>query len=138
MKYPKKRGQRAVSAENRTKTWKLYKNGVPWRRIAEEVGISMDTIRRYINSDLEELGRQRKEIGEKVLDAELERLDNMLETYTPLAINGDKEASALVLKFMNRRARYLGLDAPEKQEISFEDELSSVLKRKAKIEKRSS
>lgn len=51
-----------------------------------------------------------REPGEEVLAAELDRLDRMLTGLWPAARSGDVQAVDRVLRIMDRRARYLGLD----------------------------
>jgi hypothetical protein len=54
------------------------------------------------------------EDADKVRTLELARLDAMLAGMWPGAIAGDGHAVDACLKLMDRRARYLGLDAPVK------------------------
>jgi hypothetical protein len=63
--------------------------------------------------------RRVKEISEgaeEVLNLELQRLDTMLLAVWPKAASGDSGAIDRVLKLMDRRARYLGLDTPQRLE----------------------
>ena len=55
-----------------------------------------------------------REPAEEVLALELARLDEMLIKALESARNGDPQAIDAVLKIMNRRAKYLGMDSPEK------------------------
>ncbi len=57
-------------------------------------------------SDLDETARD-------VLRLELERLDEMQEAAQRLISTGSPQAIKTVLKIMERRAKYLGLDEPE-------------------------
>lgn len=58
--------------------------------------------------------------AEELRDAELDRLDRLQRAVWSNAINGDLSAVNTVLKIMQRRAMYLGLDAPARQEIKIE------------------
>jgi hypothetical protein len=51
---------------------------------------------------------------------ELERLDALLAVLWPLAVAAQPDQYAIdrVLAIMARRARYLGLDAPEKKDVT--------------------
>ena len=65
------------------------------------------------------IDRSQKEIAEeagKVLDLELRRLDEMLRILWLKVLEGNLSAMDRALHIMDRRARYLGLDAPEKHE----------------------
>lgn len=59
-----------------------------------------------------------KEEAEQVLAMELERCDAMLVALQPKIEKGNTLAVDAALKIMARRAKYLGLDAPTKQEHS--------------------
>lgn len=54
---------------------------------------------------------------EEARQTELDRLDRLQRAVWPKAMNGDLQAINSVLRIFDRRARYLGLDAPIKQEI---------------------
>lgn len=82
---------------------------------------------RYAHKDVKrELDKLHNEIGEnavEVLELELQRLDDLLKGLWPLAArsNPDTKAVDRVLKIMERRARLLGLDAPDRHEVTGED-----------------
>lgn len=48
--------------------------------------------------------------AQQVINEEVARLDSLIATWFPKAIEDDPKAALLVVKFMDRRARYLGLD----------------------------
>jgi hypothetical protein len=50
-------------------------------------------------------------------DLELARLDEVQSSFYETAISGDPKAAEVVFKSMDRRAKLLGLDAPEKKQI---------------------
>lgn len=50
------------------------------------------------------------EFKARVVELDLERLEALHKTYFTKALKGDKEAAALVVRFMDRRAKYCGLD----------------------------
>ncbi len=50
-------------------------------------------------------------------DLELARLDEVQSSFYETAIEGDPKAAEVVFKSMDRRAKLLGLDAPEKKQI---------------------
>ena len=57
-----------------------------------------------------ELDRAYREPVEMLLQLELDRLDALMRAYWDAALAGDGEAADRVLRIMDRRARYLGLD----------------------------
>ena len=74
--------------------------------------------RRYaykdLHRELEKLQGENREAAETVRDLELQRLDRMLRALWEAAIHGDPQAIDRVLKIMQRRAKMLGLDEPER------------------------
>ena len=58
------------------------------------------------------------ESAEEVRQLELLRLDDMTAAIWPSALAGDLPSINVVLKIMDRRAKLLGLDKPEKVEIN--------------------
>lgn len=64
------------------------------------------------------MDRITQEPAEAVLKLELERLDALLAAYWGKALGGDVQAFDRVLRVMERRARYLGLDAPVRTDVS--------------------
>jgi len=55
--------------------------------------------------------------AEEALEAELDRCDRIQRAFWQQAMQGDTKAGLIVLRVMDRRAKYLGLDAPTKQQI---------------------
>jgi hypothetical protein len=55
--------------------------------------------------------------AEEVRVMELDRLDRLQRSVWPQALAGDINSVNTVLRIMHRRAQYLGLDAPIKQEV---------------------
>lgn len=58
--------------------------------------------------------------ADEARQTELDRLDRLQRAVWPRAMNGDLQAINSVLRIFDRRARYLGLDAPVKQEIKLD------------------
>jgi len=83
-----------------------------WRAIAEQVGYASGSgaLKAYMRA----VKRQQKEPVEAALYMELERLDEMQSVYWEPAIQGNMRAGEFILKIMDRRAKFLGLDAPTK------------------------
>lgn len=62
-----------------------------------------------------------REPAEDVRTLEVERLDRLMLGVWQRACGGDSEVIDRVLKIMSRRSSLLGLDAPQKQEITGKD-----------------
>lgn len=108
------RGSKGVAAELAVQAFTLYKLGFTQRQIAKQIGRSLTRVNQMIQEELRRLGRERKELGEYMLDLELRRIDDMMTGILPRAMKGDVHAIDRVVKLQERRARYLGLDKPER------------------------
>jgi len=87
-------------------------HGLTFESIARELG--------YANKASAQKAYKRALRRVEVLDADdylkadIERLDAMTETYWQPAIQGNMRAAEMILRIMQKRAEYLGLDAPKK------------------------
>lgn len=61
------------------------------------------------------------ENAEELRRIESERLDRMQTAFFSNATEGDLNAANMVLRIMERRARLMGLDAPERKELTGKD-----------------
>ncbi len=102
--------------ERDSKVFELRIQGFTFEQIAVQVGFSGPS------GAWQAYQRIRSEfIFESVEEArqlELMRLDEMQFAVWDRAINGDLPALSCVLKIMDRRAKLLGLDKPEKMEVN--------------------
>lgn len=103
------------------------RTGDSWQQVAEkakdafgEENLPAGWDKRYAYKDfareLESLRKENQETAAEVRDLELMRLDEMLKGVWEDATSGDPRAVQKVLNIQERRARFLGLDAPEKFE----------------------
>jgi AraC-like DNA-binding protein len=100
----------------------LRLSGHSYDEIAQYLGLSKRRVQRIVER---ELSRSFREPTELLLQLELDRLDALQRAYWDAAIAGDGEAADRVLRIMDRRARYLGLD---RQDTVQEDLGKAVLK----------
>ena len=109
--------ERMLAAYERSRqALELRKAGYSFPKIAEALGYkgpsgAYDAVHSAIRRTLTEPARE-------VVDLELARLDALLVAVWPNAIRGDDKAIRRVLDIMERRSKYLGLDAPTKIDIS--------------------
>lgn len=107
-------------------------SGLSYQAIADKLGYSDKTlVRRDVVNGIKEIVR---EPAEEVLRIELARLDEMLAGCWEAARSGDVSAIDRAIRIQDRRAKYLGLDAPTKvhQTNSFEGLDEEALKAKWK------
>ena len=109
--------QDAVDAlERQLKALELRKAGVAYEEIARALGFKWKSgAFAAVKRALKEVKR---EPCQELIVLEAERLDKMQTALWAKAIRGDYGAVDRILRIMERRAELLGLDAPEKQEVS--------------------
>jgi hypothetical protein len=104
--------------EKEAKIIELRRVGFTWEIIAKELGYANASgaykayqrlSDRFIRPNLEEYR-----------DMELDRLDRLHATYWAKATKGETKAAEMVLKIIDKRAKLLGLDAPQKLDIQAE------------------
>lgn len=102
--------------EREIKVLELRRAGGTWDEIAQLVGYTDASAAR--KAYLRVTDRNLRETAEDVRDLELSRLDRLMAPYWgPATREGDKKAAELILKIMDRRARLMGLDAPQKSQV---------------------
>ena len=93
----------------------LRLSGASYRQIGQQLGVSHVQAFRDVQRVLREVV---SEPAEAVRRVELARLDRLMRAHWSAAIEGDTKATAMVLQIMDRRARYLGLDSPQKIDLT--------------------
>lgn len=123
-----KTSKRTVNAiENRNKAFQYRKLGYSYSRIAKALGVTVAAAYFMVSEKLQELNASLLENAKDVFHMELERLDSILIPALSKAKKGDMLALDRVLKIMDRRARYLGLDAPKEYRIYDGDQVAKEL-----------
>lgn len=107
-------GKREKAAARRVRALELRKQGLSYRRIGAALGVSGKTAFTDVMDALADLAELQRGKAEDVLKLELERLDDLLFSMYAQAKRGDQGAVDRILRIMDRRSRYLGLDAPQK------------------------
>jgi gamma-glutamyl:cysteine ligase YbdK (ATP-grasp superfamily) len=99
--------------------------GKGYQAIADDIGYSSPgNAYRAVQSALK---ATIQEPADEVRRVELERLDKLLENQWNWAVNHNQpQAVDRVLRIMERRAKYLGLDAPQKYQRVFEEEVLRI------------
>lgn len=99
----------------RMKALELRLAGASYRQIGAELGVHYSSAWHDVDIMLREYA---KEPTEAIRNAEMGRLDRLMLAHWPAAIRGDVKATQQVLAIMDRRARLLGLDSPQKVDIT--------------------
>lgn len=105
---------RFTAAERRAQAVELRMEGRTFDRIGAELGISRQRAYQLVSGALGKLQRETLDRVEEALALELERLDALQLAIYEKATAGDLRAIDRMLKIMERRAKLLGLDAPQK------------------------
>ena len=111
-------GTTKMEAERqRYKMLELRLKGKTYRQIGEKLGCTAQNVHKEIQQAFKE--RPIENI-EEVRQLELDRLDRMIEPLEDNVNRGDVRHVEAMLKLMDRRAKLLGLNAPERLEIAGE------------------
>jgi len=106
--------QEISGVNTRDKCLSLRKAGLTYAKIAERVGISKQGAYKAVQTALNEIREHYRETAVEVVALELERLDEMTAALEGKVAYGDPQSVATALRVMERRAKLLGLDAPQK------------------------
>lgn len=115
MAKPQKTGSKAIQALERSmKALELRKAGATYENIAQMLGYSSKST---AFSAVNRLMQTAKREGSKeAFEIELRRLDDLFMTLWPLARQGEMPAIDRCLRIMERRAKMLGIDAPDRSQ----------------------
>jgi Trp operon repressor len=103
-------------AQRRQKVSALRLMHYTQREIAAEIGVSVATVNRDLAVVRAEWAERRTQSYEAWVAEELAKIDLLERAILPAAISGDDKAQARLVQFMDRRARMMGLDKPERHE----------------------
>ena len=119
----------AIREARRAKVAPLLTARVPYRKIAEQLDISISTVSADVAVIIDRWAKeQRPEDRNRWRATELMKLDEMEMALTKLARQGHEGAVDRVLRIMERRAKLLGLDEPDQITV---DQFVRVVERDA-------
>lgn len=127
------------TALRKAKALELRIAGLTYRQIAEYIkkefgdDCPASYSERHCWNDIDdEIRKNRAQMQEntgQIIDIELQRLDKMLVVMMNQALSGDQKAVDRVLKIMERRSRYLGLDMPIEHKVNtWQTEIIQLIK----------
>lgn len=122
-----KTGAAAVTtAQSEEQALDLRRTGASYREIAKVLNMSLGNAHRLVKRALNRNLAKCEEIAVEIRTLELDRLD-ALQTYLwGKAKRGNATAIDRILKIMERRARLLGLDKPERVALGGDPEAPPV------------
>jgi len=116
-----KTGKRKLTAKERERiALDMRIKGKTFKEIAEVLGITEAGAFKAAQRAIQKLDEKLKEKAEQVLTLEIERLNRMIDVLWPQVEAGEYAAVDRILRVMERRAKYLGLDKPAGLAISGE------------------
>jgi hypothetical protein len=116
----KEDSRRITAAERRERVIEMRRAGYLYREIASEVGLTEARCNDIVKQYLQKMEDRCSELSEEIRQLEVERLDGLFRSAWEVAMgtsNGRLRALEMAVKIQERRAKLLGLDSPERQEI---------------------
>lgn len=105
-------------AERTKKALQLRLAGAAYRDIAKVVGVSHGTVHDDVQRALRDIPKRE---ADDLRAVEVERLDALQKAVWDDAMDGDLQAVDRAVRIIDRRAKMLGLDAPQQVEVSGQD-----------------
>jgi len=102
----------ASKTERVQRAFELRKAGKSLRQISELLGYSHEMVRKDINSVIQSIVTETKDLATDMITLELARLNDLQFAVWPDARKGDRKCIDTMLRIMERRAKLLGLDTP--------------------------
>jgi hypothetical protein len=117
--------EKAIRAlENRREAVDLRRKGKTYQQIADIMNMSVSSIHKTITVAMAKLKEEIEQDGAFIRALELDRLDNLQYAYWTAAMDGDINAGSQVLRIMERRAKLMGIDLPDR---STQNQVSGVM-----------
>lgn len=104
--------RRVKSAEDAEKALRLRRGGATYKAIGTALGFTEQRAHAIVRGELARLAAATAEAAEAIRQLELVRLDAMTMGLWPKASAGDVRSVEAMLRLMERRARYVGIEAP--------------------------
>lgn len=105
---------KARTLDRQAKALELRRMGKGYVEIAAALEIGKSQAHRLVKAGLAEAREQIRASGDELRSEELSRLDALLSSLWPQARKGSLGAVDRVIKVMERKAKLLGLDAPQR------------------------
>ena len=112
------KGGRERGMERRLQAYALRVQGKTFLQIGQALGVSESQAHRDVIDRLRQLATLEQAAAEELRALEVDRLDRLLDKLHDGIEAGDQRSIDSALKIATRRAALLGLDAPEKREVT--------------------
>ena len=102
----------------RTKAIEMRVEGFSYREIAKELGVSVATAFNDVEAVIERNKQEANENADKARRIAIQRIDVAVRGLMPDVRAGNARSAEVMAKLEERRAKLVGLDAPEKRELT--------------------
>lgn len=109
------RQRRIRAAENRARAVEYRKMGMSYQAIGDQLHISAPAVYKTVRKAMQAVKVEQDQDAEIIKAMEYENLDRLQLAAWPGAMKGNHLLIDRILKIMERRAKLMGLDAPEKR-----------------------
>ena len=110
--------RKLTALERENKSLELRLTGATYQQIGDALGFTKQAAYNAVIRAIGKLNDKIMENAEQVKSLELQRLDKLYTTMYRRALQGEYGAVDRCLRIMERRAKYHGLDAPIKQDLT--------------------
>jgi DNA-binding CsgD family transcriptional regulator len=110
-----------VAMDKEEKALALRRAGCSYQQIADQLGCDIAVAHHTVTRAFRDYRTALGEAAEEVRELELQRLDDLYRRENKKSAEGSSMATQMCLKIMERRARMLGIDAPQKHDITVSD-----------------
>lgn len=107
-------GANVKALESRERALELRLRGLTFDRIGADMKISRQAAHQLVVRAMKDAREQVDQAADDLRAVEVSRLDALLAGLWPKALKGDPGSIDRVLKIAERRAKLLGLDAPQR------------------------
>lgn len=112
------RPSKVILEANKSEALELRKKGYSFRQIADALGSTKSTVFVWVKEGLEALAEEQKQVAAELRQLELERIDVAFFAIANAVRDGDLSAIDRWEKLIARRCKLLGLDSPQRREIT--------------------
>jgi hypothetical protein len=116
---PRNNSKALARASRAEKIFQMRLEGMTERAIAAKVGLTAPRIHQILAKAHQQILARSAESLEQTANLDLQRLDELIRVHWPK--RADPDRANVVFKAMERRAKLLGLDKPDKSELFGKD-----------------
>jgi DNA-binding CsgD family transcriptional regulator len=120
--------QRGIIVQRQIDALELRKAGYTFREIAARLSVSLGTAAHDVQAELKRLAAIRLDNAEELRQLELDRIDIAVKGLLPFVQSGSATHASTLLKCIEQRSKLLGLYAPEKYTIQWQEEAVASIK----------